>query len=72
MEAARELEVPVMIGVGGTLGFYTHKKRAPQLLQALRLEWLWRALTEKGHAGRAFQAAVVFPCRAVWWALIRG
>lgn len=36
----------VLIGVGGTLDVLSGQvKRAPRLMQALRLEWLWRVLS---------------------------
>jgi N-acetylglucosaminyldiphosphoundecaprenol N-acetyl-beta-D-mannosaminyltransferase len=40
------LNVPVMIGVGGTLDVYSGKvKRAPMLFRKLNLEWLWRTVS---------------------------
>lgn len=59
--------VPVIIGVGGTFGFYSNKKRAPGLLRALHLEWLFRAFTEKGHWRRAFRAVFVFGGKSLLW-----
>jgi N-acetylglucosaminyldiphosphoundecaprenol N-acetyl-beta-D-mannosaminyltransferase len=41
------LDVPVIMGVGGTFDVLTgYVKRAPRLLQALGLEWSWRLLME--------------------------
>lgn len=43
----RELRVPLMMGVGGTLDIVAGKlKRAPVLFQKLRLEWFYRLLKE--------------------------
>lgn len=44
---ARELKVPVAIGVGGTLDFIAGKtKRAPAWMQKSGLEWIYRLLQE--------------------------
>jgi N-acetylglucosaminyldiphosphoundecaprenol N-acetyl-beta-D-mannosaminyltransferase len=41
------LDVPVIMGVGGTFDVLTgYVQRAPRLLQALGLEWSWRLLME--------------------------
>lgn len=40
-----QLQVPVMMGVGGTFDVYSgHARRAPKIFQKLYLEWLWRVL----------------------------
>jgi N-acetylglucosaminyldiphosphoundecaprenol N-acetyl-beta-D-mannosaminyltransferase len=70
-EAGEKLAVPTAIGVGGTFGFYTDKRRAPNLVRSLHFEWLWRVCTERGHAKRAFRAVVIFPLTALSWALKR-
>lgn len=62
---AKNLKAQLAVGVGGTLSFYTTRKRAPQGLQKTHLEWLWRTFTEKGHARRAFRAVAVFPLRSI-------
>ena len=67
IETARSMNVPVMIGVGGSLDFQTHKKRAPKLIRALYLEWLYRAFTEKGHWKRLYQAVFLFPVHSLIW-----
>jgi N-acetylglucosaminyldiphosphoundecaprenol N-acetyl-beta-D-mannosaminyltransferase len=47
------LGVPVMIGVGGALDVFAgHKRRAPQLVQKLGLEWAWRGLSEPSRLKR--------------------
>jgi N-acetylglucosaminyldiphosphoundecaprenol N-acetyl-beta-D-mannosaminyltransferase len=59
--AGEALKAPVAIGLGGTFGFYTNKKRAPLAFRRLHMEWLWRSITEVGHFRRAWRAVVVFP-----------
>lgn len=47
------LQVPVMMGVGGSFDVISGKsKRAPKLFQKLRLEWFYRLLREPSRAGR--------------------
>jgi N-acetylglucosaminyldiphosphoundecaprenol N-acetyl-beta-D-mannosaminyltransferase len=58
---------PVMIGVGGTFGFYTDKKRAPKPWRSIHLEWLYRSIVEHGHWRRALRASVYFPLRSLIW-----
>lgn len=65
--ASKTLKIPIMIGVGGTFGFYSNKKRAPRSMRILHLEWLYRGITEPGHWKRVFQATVVFPFQALGW-----
>lgn len=65
ISAAQKLPIPVIIGVGGTFGFYSNKKRAPLWLRKLKLEWLFRGFTEKGHLKRLWQAVFVFSFKAV-------
>ncbi|MCA9391804.1 WecB/TagA/CpsF family glycosyltransferase [candidate division WWE3 bacterium] len=56
------LQVSVAIGVGGTLDFFTGvQKRAPDLLQRLGLEWVWRLIGQPARVGRIFKALVIFP-----------
>lgn len=48
-----ELNVPVSIGVGGTLDVMADVvKRAPRWMQRAKLEWLFRALLQPRRAGR--------------------
>ncbi len=68
--AAQELSIPVMAGVGGSLHFYTDRRRAPGLVRTLHLEWLWRAVTEPGHWRRAWRAVIVFPFQALLWIIV--
>ena len=54
--------VRVAIGVGGTLDFLAGKvRRAPNMLQNLGLEWLWRLCLEPWRFMRIIRATLVFP-----------
>ena len=46
IDANRErLDVPILIGVGGTLDVLSgNTRRAPLWMQKMALEWLWRVL----------------------------
>jgi len=47
------LGVPVLIGVGGTLDVLSGTvKRAPLLMRRLKLEWLWRVLSNPKKIGK--------------------
>ena len=47
------LQVPVMMGVGGSFDVVAGKlQRAPELLQKLQLEWFYRLLQEPKRIGR--------------------
>ena len=47
------LDVPVSIGVGGTLDVMAGTmRRAPVWMQKAKLEWLFRALLQPKRAGR--------------------
>jgi N-acetylglucosaminyldiphosphoundecaprenol N-acetyl-beta-D-mannosaminyltransferase len=49
------LQVPVMIGVGGSFDLISgYKKRAPQWMQQLGLEWTFRLLQEPGRLWRRY------------------
>ncbi len=57
-----ELQVPVSIGVGGTLDVMAGvMKRAPRWMQEAKLEWLFRGMLQPKRAGRL----AVLP-RFVW------
>ena len=57
-----ELQVPVSIGVGGTLDVMAGvMKRAPKWMQEAKLEWLFRGMLQPKRAGRL----AVLP-RFVW------
>lgn len=54
--------VHVAMGIGGAFDFLAGKrKRAPQALRSLGLEWLWRLIQEPSRIRRIFTAVVVFP-----------
>ncbi|MBU1018200.1 WecB/TagA/CpsF family glycosyltransferase [Patescibacteria group bacterium] len=53
--------VKVAMGVGGTFDFYADKvKRAPQWMQKVGLEWLWRLIREPKRFSRIWNATVKF------------
>lgn len=54
--------VKIAMGVGGSLDFISgHKKRAPQWLQKIGLEWLFRLLQEPSRFWRIVRATIIFP-----------
>lgn len=49
----QELNVPVMMGVGGSFDVISGKsKRAPKMMQKLRMEWLYRLMKEPSRYKR--------------------
>jgi N-acetylglucosaminyldiphosphoundecaprenol N-acetyl-beta-D-mannosaminyltransferase len=59
--------VKVAVGIGGTLDYWSGaKKRAPQFLRSLGLEWFWRLMQEPKRWRRIFDAVVVFPSLVLW------
>ena len=57
----------VLIGVGGTLDVLSGQvKRAPRIMQALRLEWLWRVLSNPSKVRK-----VMLLPRFVWMVTAR-
>lgn len=51
----RQLNVPVMIGIGATLDFIAgSKKRAPRWMQKSGLEWLYRLIQEPARLWRRY------------------
>lgn len=49
----RELQVPVCVGVGGSLDCFSGRvKRAPRFFQQVQLEWLYRLLSNPRKAGK--------------------
>lgn len=63
----------LVMAVGGSLDYYSGVKPLPPSWMAeLGLEWLWRAIKEKGHARRAFKAVVVFPLVVIFDKLTHG
>jgi N-acetylglucosaminyldiphosphoundecaprenol N-acetyl-beta-D-mannosaminyltransferase len=56
----RELGVPVMIGIGGTLDFITGRtKRAPEWMQKSGLEWIHRLLSEPRRLWKRYAVDMV-------------
>jgi len=53
--------VKIAIGAGGTLDFFSgKKKRAPKLFRRIGLEWLWRLMIEPKRIKRIWNATFVF------------
>jgi len=56
----------VVLCVGAAIDFYAQvKRRAPRHIQILRLEWLYRALSEPRRLGRRYMSAALFLPSAV-------
>lgn len=54
--------IRVAIGIGGSFDFLSGKiKRAPKLLRALGLEWLYRLIKEPKRWRRIYDATIKFP-----------
>ncbi len=54
--------VKLAIGIGGAFDFITgNRKRAPQLMQKIGLEWLFRLIQEPKRAKRIYNAVIKFP-----------
>ena len=54
--------VKLAIGVGGSLDFLSgRKKRAPQIMQKINLEWLFRFIQEPSRSKRIKRAVIDFP-----------
>lgn len=72
----RKLNIPVLVGVGGTLDLIAgQKKRAPVWMQRAGLEWLFRLVQEPGRLWRRYMVDLfvfgTFFARQ-WWAMRRG
>jgi len=56
------LNVPVMMGVGGSFDYIAKKvERAPKWMQKIGLEWFWRLLKEPHRFNRIITATIRFP-----------
>ncbi len=54
--------VRVAMGIGGAIDFFAGtRRRAPRMMQALGLEWLWRLIQQPTRIRRIWRAVVVFP-----------
>lgn len=54
--------VKIAMGVGGAFDFIAGRvRRAPRLLRALGLEWLWRLILQPWRIVRIYRAVIVFP-----------
>jgi len=57
-----KIPVKVAMGVGGAFDFISgRKKRAPQTLRRMGLEWLWRLVQEPKRLPRILNATIKFP-----------
>lgn len=56
------LNVPVMIGVGGSFDFISGKiRRAPRWMQTIHMEWLFRIINQPSRISRIITATIKFP-----------
>lgn len=63
----KELNVPVMIGVGGAYDFISGRaKRAPKIFQIFWLEWLWRLFNQPWRIKRIYTATIKFILAVIW------
>lgn len=63
----REQSPRLVMGVGGSFDYLTGKqKRAPKILRALGLEWLWRLILQPTRWKRIWHAVIVFPFRIIF------
>ncbi|MCL5795282.1 MAG: WecB/TagA/CpsF family glycosyltransferase, partial [Patescibacteria group bacterium] len=62
----KELNVPAMIGVGGSFDFISGRiKRAPKWMQKTGLEWLFRLFIEPKRLNRIITATIRFPLKVI-------
>ena len=65
-----EWDIPVSIGIGGTLDFIAGvQKRAPVWAQNIHCEWLWRWGTNPRRFTKRYAANIAFLMRAIWLTL---
>lgn len=63
----QETGAKILVGVGGTFDMIAGVlPRAPKLLRALHLEWLWRLILQPSRIKRIWNAVVVFPLKAIF------
>lgn len=66
----KEWNVPVALGIGGTLDFIAGvQTRAPVWVQKLQCEWLWRWGTDPKRLTKRYMSNIVFLIRAIWLTL---
>ncbi|MBI2634849.1 WecB/TagA/CpsF family glycosyltransferase [Candidatus Peregrinibacteria bacterium] len=59
-------KIKVAVGVGGTFDFIAGtRKRAPQWLQKIGLEWLYRLIQQPLRIARIYRATIKFPVRVL-------
>lgn len=64
--------VKIGLGVGGAFDMIAGDlPRAPRLMRAMGLEWLWRLFLEPSRAPRIWRAAVIFPLMIAWYTMRR-
>lgn len=57
----QETSFCIAVGVGSAFDYLTGKKRrAPQWMRSIGLEWLWRLVHNPQHIGRIWRATAVF------------
>jgi len=62
----KELNIPVMIGVGGAFDFISGRiKRAPKWMQIIHLEWLYRLIQQPSRHNRIITATIRFPWKII-------
>lgn len=60
----------ILIGVGGAIDMlHGGQRRAPRVLRAIGLEWLWRFATQPKRWRRILRATVVFPAVVISFTL---
>lgn len=71
---ARDLAVPLSIGIGASLDFISGRQvRAPRWMQKTGLEWVWRMGTDPGRLASRYWKDFRYLCRLGWlqWRLTR-
>ncbi len=70
-QLAKMPTIKVALGIGGSFDFITGKtERAPKLLRALGLEWLYRVIKQPQRLKRIYQATLVFVAKVINWRFI--
>jgi len=66
-EHQSQLNVPVVVGVGGLFDYYSGAiRRAPRWMRAASIEWVWRLLMEPRAKGKRYLLGnIAFLCRAL-------